>query len=565
MIVLSSLLSLFVSAALAYDTEHITNYSDAPTDLQTAISVSTLTEKGIVQGHPDGTFKAEDLVNRAEFVHIVMGLVPHIEIGLIDDCFPDVSLQSWFGESVCLAKFQGFIHGNAREGVDLQYWFFEPSRPVQYEEAVKVLIEIYAVPLQSAIYILPDPPPEQHWYDDYLWTARQLGVDLPRMRAGQKLTRGEMSRLVVNFIAYSTGTLDDLRRAEEGLPPEDDIPQEDDPIPVQTEDSADDVVETEEEVIEEEPAVYDPNPDDSTSSAYLLLGSTSPVLGAARVFSDDEPLQVSKILIELTSSSVSSIDGFQVYYHDGKFLGRAYKDSSLGPKHYSLPLSSDALQLEKREDYSFYVRADIKPYNRGGKSGEIIQIDSLGVQGDGVWSSKEYTKLTSSTTTFNEFLTSRAAITSIDNPVSSTDVLVSGNDIPLGSLRFTGETGDGGALLELTSVDFNVGTNGDVTIANVTLGADRTNDRHTCSFGSGVATCSSIPAQLGSFEGSPRVLTLYGDVTVADDDDNAWLRLQISNGGTTSSAGDITWTDGEAIHTWVPGGRPLASSTHYSR
>src|SRR5688572_19769096 len=83
-------LFLFMPIALAvsYDTSPLP-YSDADEmNLQMQVAVSALTEEGIIEGNPDGTYRPNTQLNRAEFVKIVMGFLPD-DTTMRTNCFPD--------------------------------------------------------------------------------------------------------------------------------------------------------------------------------------------------------------------------------------------------------------------------------------------------------------------------------------------------------------------------------------------------------------------------------------------------------------------------------------------
>ena len=149
----------------------------------------------------------------------------------------------------------------------------------------------------------------------------------------------------------------------------------------------------------------------------------------------------------------------------------------------------------------------------------------------------------------------------ISNGGDATGLLYSGTDLVLGSYSFEGVTGDGSAELKVTDLTFQIEVNDSVTVSNVELGADGTNDRMNCTVGASTVTCSSIASQYGSFKGSPRTLTLYGDVTVPTDARTPRLSLTLNQPGSTSTTGSVTWTDGDTEFTWVPGGTPVVRGT----
>jgi len=571
--------------ALNYDTE--LPYSDVAPSFAEEVSVGALTDDGILEGNPDGTFRYSRTLNRAEFMQITMRLVPRIrpvpqwDIPFSRNCFPDIASDAWFAEPVCLAKALDIVHGNAAIGVDPQFWFFEPSRPVQYEEAVKVLVNIYDI--QTPQYFAP-----VEWYVPFIHAAEERGLALD-LEPGHKLTRGQVSRLVARFVAFDQGELDLLLKAESGdMSPDD----SDDDMPrgycdpYVCEDGrefpacidgnrldyfGDPCTFSEDELLDDEPKpdpdpdteVYDPDPNLSAMSRFLMLGETSSVLGVAEVFSDTEPLDVTDVTIAFTGvSDLRSIAALSVYDGDGKYLGRANKDTSVGAYHYVLHLKNGTWIIPKRETRYLYARAIVNAYKSGGVSGEVVDIHSFTVEGDGVWSHRAYTKGTSEN--FNAFQTARSIITDISNGGDATGLLYSGTDLVLGSYSFEGVAGDGSAELKVTDLTFQIEVNDSVTVSNVELGADGTNDRMDCTVGASTVTCSSIPEQFGTFKNTSRTIMLYGDVTVPEDVRNPRLSLTLNQPGSVSTAGSVTWTDGDTAFTWVPGGTPVARGTVFS-
>ena len=83
-------------AFAAYDSTHLP-YSDAPIDRATAVAVSFLTEEGILQGYPDGTFRSDQPVNRAEFLKVSQRASATEVIPPVDTaCFPDIDPAAWY-------------------------------------------------------------------------------------------------------------------------------------------------------------------------------------------------------------------------------------------------------------------------------------------------------------------------------------------------------------------------------------------------------------------------------------------------------------------------------------
>ncbi len=67
-------------------------------------------EKGIVQGHPDGTFKPEDNVNIAEALKMYLECFDNLEYPSIEDnLFADTPANAWFSKYFAYAKTHGLL------------------------------------------------------------------------------------------------------------------------------------------------------------------------------------------------------------------------------------------------------------------------------------------------------------------------------------------------------------------------------------------------------------------------------------------------------------------------
>lgn len=526
-------------------------YSDSPADLPTQIAISTLTELEIVTGNPDGTFKPGVSINRAEFIKIAMGLLPPETVRVATRCFPDVDENIWFAAPVCRAKALGIVSGNSVAEVPAEQWKFEPTRSVKYEEALKILSQIYGTPLLTV---------KGEWYEKYVRSAENLGIDLKDSAPGSGLTRGQMARLVVGFLAYSQGELDQLRYA-----------QTHPFIPVRTVFEASSVSSEAdassssagENTLAED--VYDELIHDTTTDdAVLVLGKTTHILGSAELFADAEPIQVQYFLIDLVAAN-SSLDAMNVYDDRGKLIGRATIDSAVaGKTRYRLGVKNKNIVLPRRDEYSFYVRGVLRSQDSGGVSGGNIQVSEMGIDGIGVWSNRNYSVMTSGET-FARTSVARSAITSITNVGDDRSILLQGTEIEIGSFRFEGVTGHSAARLQITALDFQIGAVGGATISNALIRVDGSSERHNCSIASTTLTCSSLPDTYGRLDDGPRVLRVYADVSVPSESVHAGMQISINDPGSIGSAGSITWTDGVTVFTWVDSlNTPVARGTYYS-
>jgi hypothetical protein len=547
LLIITGVLSPLTVLALSYESSNLP-YTDVPTDLPTQIAISTLTDLGIVQGNPDGSFKPNVPLNRAEFMKIAMSLLPPATSYVPTNCFPDVVENIWFTEPVCRAKSMGIVSGNAVKDVPADQWLFEPARSVKYEEALKILSGIYGTPMLTV---------EGQWYEKYVRSAENIGVQLPDSAPGSGLTRGQIARLVVAYLAHSYDELDELRAAESGAQSSSSSARTVFSAPSSSSSSVSSVSTSSD--------VYDSLIDDtSTDDAVLVLGKVTHILGAAELFADLEPIRVHYFLIDIVAAN-SSLEAMNVYDDRGKFLGRATLDSSVaGKMRYRLGVKNQAIILPKRDEYSFYVRGVMRSQDSGGTSGGSVQLDEMGIEGIGDWSNRDYEVMTSGEA-FSKTTVARSAITSIGNAGDDRSILIEGSDMEIGAFRFAGVTGHSAARIDITAIDFTIGSVGGTTVSNATIRVDGSSERHSCSVASSVLTCSSLPASYGRLDDGPRTLRVYADIDAPDASVHAGLQISINDPGSIGSAGDITWTDGVTSFTWIDiNESPLARGTYYS-
>ncbi|MBD3328400.1 hypothetical protein GF340_03790, partial [Candidatus Peregrinibacteria bacterium] len=70
--------------------------------------INALVDLEIIDGYPDGTFKPDNPINRAEFVKLMFSYVEDDGNDMRYDCFDDVN-REWFAIYVCTAKFTNII------------------------------------------------------------------------------------------------------------------------------------------------------------------------------------------------------------------------------------------------------------------------------------------------------------------------------------------------------------------------------------------------------------------------------------------------------------------------
>src|SRR3989339_461718 len=546
------LIGLFPFTAFAYDTLHLP-YTDAPRDRVTAVAVSALTEEGILQGYPDGTFRPEQHVNRAEFTKVLMMVLGYTSPLPAEMCFPDVQPDQWYAAPVCLARELGFVQGNGDSTVPREQWLFVPERTVNYAEAVKILVLAFDVP---QMHIQSD-----ECYEPFLAAAVAEDIALPGVDAAHALTRGEVAQITVSFLAWSRGELMALRAVQSGEASSSSISSSSRSSAGRSS-SASSVssISSVSSASSASSFATDPGPDFSQTPSFLRLGTVSPILGAAKIFNNSEPFTVEDITVTFTAA-VPSVDQVRLYASaDGRYLGGASRDTD-DPASFTLHSASGLIAAARREGGSGYARAITRRFDQGGESGEDIEIDTFTIEGRGDWSHSSYSD--SSTETYQAFETARSTFTSIANAGPGEDALVGGVGRTIGQWRLQGGRGDGSADLLVTDITFALGTSGGVTLANVTLGADGSTDRTNCSVVGTSIVCAAIPEGVGTVTSGTRVITLRGDITIPSASQSAGLQISITPAGSVSSAGALTWTDGTTSFSWVPFTESQLQGTYY--
>lgn len=142
----------------------------------------------IVEGYPDGTFKADHYLTRAELMKIlVLGADYDPSVEDYNNCFPDVT-DEWFAPYVCFAEDMDWVEGYEDGN-------FKPGEMVLKVEAIKMLLEIFKVNIEPAIENPYVDLPMNEWYTPYILTAQNLGLleEETNYFPGYSITRGQVS------------------------------------------------------------------------------------------------------------------------------------------------------------------------------------------------------------------------------------------------------------------------------------------------------------------------------------------------------------------------------------
>jgi hypothetical protein len=170
-------------------------------------SLKYLKDLGIVAGYPDGSFKPQNTINRAEFTKIIAGAVSNKdELGKcmnfftsknspMSKVFSDVSFAmvggndpEWFFDYVCVAKHRGFVDGY-KDGT------FRPTQKINFVEAAKIITKALDYQMSASTV----------WYETYVKKLDALNaIPLSIKSFSQELTRGEMAEMIYRLKSMTT-------------------------------------------------------------------------------------------------------------------------------------------------------------------------------------------------------------------------------------------------------------------------------------------------------------------------------------------------------------------------
>jgi hypothetical protein len=180
MLVVAMILSTAGIASAAYSDVTGTRYEE---------SVGYLTDLGVLAGYPDGTFKPEATISRAEAAKIIV-VVKYGNDTLANllagaSPFSDVPGSHWASGFITLAKNAGIINGYP-DGT------FKPSNPVTYAEFAKMLVEAAGL----------EPLAGLDWPANYVGAAQAAGMlgDVPLFSANEPATRGDCSIMAAHTV-----------------------------------------------------------------------------------------------------------------------------------------------------------------------------------------------------------------------------------------------------------------------------------------------------------------------------------------------------------------------------
>lgn len=189
LLALAMAVSALAVPAFAADTGRFSDVSDQ----DTVLAIETLRLMGALDGYPDGTFRPEGNLTRAQFCKMaVYAMNGESELGLYSTItvFPDVKGSHWASPYVNMAaKGKGLIAGYPDGS-------FHPEETVTAGQAVTILLRLLGY---------KDADIGGIWPQSYMAVAEKIGLLKGLNTTGTApLTRGEAARLFLNLLQSTT-------------------------------------------------------------------------------------------------------------------------------------------------------------------------------------------------------------------------------------------------------------------------------------------------------------------------------------------------------------------------
>lgn len=164
-------------------------FTDIENDNKYFEATKYLSEKDIIKGYEDGTFRADQLVTRAEALKFIL-LSIHASISHGELPFKDVSRSSWYTNYVYTGYKKNIVEGNP-DGT------FRPNNGVNKAEFFKILFNGLSVDIDPVVAGAPyNDVSESAWYAPYISYAKELKILDPKLKNIQPskgMTRGEVA------------------------------------------------------------------------------------------------------------------------------------------------------------------------------------------------------------------------------------------------------------------------------------------------------------------------------------------------------------------------------------
>ncbi|MEK9132726.1 MAG: S-layer homology domain-containing protein [Patescibacteria group bacterium] len=152
-------------------------------------AIEFIQSRNIVSGYPDGTFRPNNMINRAELLTIIVG--QKYKNLQSKNCFNDVSASAWYSKFVCKGLELGIVAGYPDGS-------FKPDRNISFVEALIILQHAHNISVNTS---------GSQWFKDSVDKASSANlIPLDVTDFNQTLTRGQMAEMMTRILKYEENT-----------------------------------------------------------------------------------------------------------------------------------------------------------------------------------------------------------------------------------------------------------------------------------------------------------------------------------------------------------------------
>ena len=181
----------------------LASFDDVTGDHWAKVSVEKVTSAGILNGYPDGTFKPEKILTRAEMATIIarMKKLPMDET--VTSSFKDVKSGYWGLSAIEAVKAEGLMIGTKNKKNQM---VFNPDKPITRAEGIAILVRMDG--------LVVDTVKGKNWAMPYIASATDAGMlstftQHQDLVSNKGLTRAELCSMLVN--TQTAGKIFDLK------------------------------------------------------------------------------------------------------------------------------------------------------------------------------------------------------------------------------------------------------------------------------------------------------------------------------------------------------------------
>lgn len=155
-------------------------------------AIIALVQKGFVSGYPDGSFKPEKNITRAEFT-VIANRLAESKLFSENSLFNDVTEDHWAKDFINTAYKNKYLSGYGNG-------LFKPENNVTYQEAITILVNVIGYPNLYTEQSDAKDFYNSEWPDNYIGAAVKLNLlnDLDVTDLSQPATRQDIALLTLN-------------------------------------------------------------------------------------------------------------------------------------------------------------------------------------------------------------------------------------------------------------------------------------------------------------------------------------------------------------------------------